>query len=53
MLSVDGASVKLTNEKILTGVTPYAVDVSKVSTRAMIARVEIAPTNARINTSIT
>jgi DNA-binding beta-propeller fold protein YncE len=28
VLSVDGASVKLTNEKISTGVTPYAVDVS-------------------------
>jgi hypothetical protein len=28
VLSVDGASVKLTNEKISTGVTPYAIDVS-------------------------
>ena len=28
VLSVDGTSVKLTNERISTGVTPYAVDVS-------------------------
>ena len=28
VLSVDGAGVKLTNEKISTGVTPYAVDIS-------------------------
>jgi 6-phosphogluconolactonase (cycloisomerase 2 family) len=28
VLSVDGTSVKLSNEKISTGVTPYAVDVS-------------------------
>jgi DNA-binding beta-propeller fold protein YncE len=29
VLTVDGTTVKLTNEKISTGVTPYAVDVSK------------------------
>jgi DNA-binding beta-propeller fold protein YncE len=28
VLSVDGTSVKLTNEKISTGVTPYAIDIS-------------------------
>ncbi len=28
VLSVDGATVKLTNEKVSTGVTPYAVDIS-------------------------
>src|SRR5207248_9277958 len=28
VLSVDGATVKLTNERISTGVTPYAIDVS-------------------------
>src|SRR5438045_1207006 len=28
VLSVDGTTVKLTNEKISTGVTPYAIDVS-------------------------
>jgi DNA-binding beta-propeller fold protein YncE len=28
VLSVDGASVKLTNERISTGVTPYGVDIS-------------------------
>src|SRR5205085_11755909 len=28
VLSVDGTTVKLTNERISTGVTPYAVDVS-------------------------
>ena len=29
MLTVDGTTVKLTNEKISTGVTPYAVDVER------------------------
>lgn len=36
VLSVDGTSVKLTNEKISTGVTPYAVDVSSDGKYAVI-----------------
>jgi DNA-binding beta-propeller fold protein YncE len=36
VLSVDGATVKLTNEKVSTGVTPYAVDISSDGNWAVI-----------------
>jgi DNA-binding beta-propeller fold protein YncE len=45
VLSVDGTSVKLTNEKISTGVNPYAVDVSSDGKWAIIGN---TGTGARI-----
>ena len=41
VLSVDGTSVKLTNEKISTGVAPYAVDVSSDGKWAIIGNVGV------------
>jgi DNA-binding beta-propeller fold protein YncE len=42
VLSIDGMSVKLTTEKISTGVTPYAVDVSSDGKWAVIGNTGIA-----------
>ena len=42
VLSIDGMSVKLTTEKISTGVTPYAVDVSSDGKWAVIGNTGVA-----------